>query len=151
LWGFKKRYRFLTVFFRVYLPVWHRVKTGRYLPCRTIILAGMIKAIGKHIRFLRQQNDWTQEDVAKRLGISVPAYCKIETGHTDPRLSRLVSIADALGVTLPELFPVGDGKSDTGRGELEQATRALAERELQINLLQLKIIHLYEEMLGQEK
>ena len=48
--------------------------------------------LGKKIKMLRQQNGWSQGDVAKRLDISVPAFSKIETGVTDINLSRLEQI-----------------------------------------------------------
>lgn len=34
--------------------------------------------LGKAIRLLRHQKDWSQRDVAKRLDISIPAFSKIE-------------------------------------------------------------------------
>jgi transcriptional regulator with XRE-family HTH domain len=50
------------------------------------------KSVGKNIRTLRHQRGWSQEDVANRLGISIPAFSKIETGVTDINLSRLEQI-----------------------------------------------------------
>ena len=41
------------------------------------------KSIGKSIRILRHQHGWSQEDIANRLGISIPAFSKIETGVTE--------------------------------------------------------------------
>jgi transcriptional regulator with XRE-family HTH domain len=40
------------------------------------------KSVGMNIRTLRHQRGWSQEDVADRLGISIPAFSKIETGVT---------------------------------------------------------------------
>jgi transcriptional regulator with XRE-family HTH domain len=48
--------------------------------------------LGRKIKLMRQQNGWSQGDVAKRLDISVPAFSKIETGVTDINLSRLEQI-----------------------------------------------------------
>jgi len=39
-----------------------------------------MNTLGKKIRLLRHQKGWSQEDVAKRLDISIPAFSKIETG-----------------------------------------------------------------------
>jgi transcriptional regulator with XRE-family HTH domain len=36
-----------------------------------------MKALGKKIRLLRHQKGWSQEDVAKKLDISIPAFSKI--------------------------------------------------------------------------
>jgi transcriptional regulator with XRE-family HTH domain len=45
-----------------------------------------MKTLGKKIRLLRHQKGWSQEEVAKRLDISIPAFSKIETGITDINL-----------------------------------------------------------------
>ena len=52
-----------------------------------------MQTLGKKIRLLRHQKSWSQEDVAKQLGISIPAFSKIETGITDINLSRLEQIS----------------------------------------------------------
>ena len=58
------------------------------------------KSVGKNIRTLRHQRGWSQEDVAHRLGISIPAFSKIETGVTDINLSRLEQIANIYEVNV---------------------------------------------------
>lgn len=60
----------------------------------------------KKLRFLRE---WNQKIVAEKLGISVPAYSKIESGVTDPSLSRVEQIAKIYNVR-PEtlLVPIDD-------------------------------------------
>jgi len=45
--------------------------------------------IGKEIKKLRQKLNFTQYLVAEKLGISIPAFSKIETGITDINRSRL--------------------------------------------------------------
>jgi len=62
--------------------------------------------VGQGIKMLRQKHGWTQEDVANRLGISIPALSKIETGVTDVNLSRLEQIADIYEITLLQLLNV---------------------------------------------
>ena len=37
-----------------------------------------MKTLGKKIKLLRHQRSWNQEDMAKRLDISIPAFSKIE-------------------------------------------------------------------------
>jgi len=39
-----------------------------------------MKILATNIRMLRQQNNWSQEDIARKLGISIPAFSKIEPG-----------------------------------------------------------------------
>ena len=58
-----------------------------------------MKTLGKKIRLLRHQRSWSQEDVAKQLDISIPAFSKIETGITDVNLSRLEQIATLFGMS----------------------------------------------------
>ena len=63
-----------------------------------------MNTIGKKIRLLRHQQGWSQDDVAKKLGISIPAFSKIETGISDINLSRLEQIASLFGFSLVELL-----------------------------------------------
>lgn len=53
--------------------------------------------IGYRIRKLREQRDYTQENMAYELGLSTSAYSKIETGRTDPSVGRITQIAKILG------------------------------------------------------
>jgi len=59
--------------------------------------------IGKKLRALRLSKGLTQEELAFRLGISLPAYSKIERGITDVNISRLEQISIELGVK-PKVF-----------------------------------------------
>jgi len=60
--------------------------------------------IYEKIRFMRSFKNWSQEEMAGRLGLSVNGYAKIERGETDVTLSRLKQIVDVLGIDLAELF-----------------------------------------------
>ena len=60
--------------------------------------------IGREIKRLRHDNDWTQEDVAGQLYIGRDAYGDIERGKTDICLSRLAQIANLFGVDVTFLF-----------------------------------------------
>jgi transcriptional regulator with XRE-family HTH domain len=64
------------------------------------------KTIGQRIRELRTQRTerWTQEDLAERARISVSFLSMIERGERVAHVETLASLADALGVTLAELF-----------------------------------------------
>ncbi len=62
------------------------------------------KTIGKNIRTFRHQHGWSQEDVANRLGISIPAFSKIETGVTDINLSRLEQIANIYEIDVVQIL-----------------------------------------------
>jgi transcriptional regulator with XRE-family HTH domain len=60
--------------------------------------------VGRDIRTLRQKEQWSQGEVAKRLDISIPAFSKIETGITDINLSRLDQISRLFNVSIMEIL-----------------------------------------------
>lgn len=64
------------------------------------------KRIGHRIRELRTQRPerWTQEELAERARISVSFLSMIERGERVPHVETLAALAEALGVTLAELF-----------------------------------------------
>ena len=81
--------------------------------------------------------------VAYKVGISVPAYSKIESGSTDVNLSRLEQIAHVLGVNVVGLLSeVNELIAPTNSVPL----KLLAERDFQVNALQRKIVELREEL-----
>lgn len=110
-----------------------------------------MKTLGKKIRLLRHQKGWSQEDVAKQLDISIPAFSKIETGITDVNLSRLEQIASLFEFSVVQLLNYND-EEDTNEyvNELEAANKKLAEKDLQLIELQKKVIELYEELRSQK-
>ena len=69
-----------------------------------------MKTLGKKIRLLRHQKGWSQEDVAKRLDISIPAFSKIETGITDINLSRLEQISNLFEMTVVQLLTFNESE-----------------------------------------
>ena len=106
-----------------------------------------MKTLGKKIRLLRHQKGWSQEDVAKRLDISIPAFSKIETGITDINLSRLEQIAKLFDMTVVQLLTYNDTEQQEKYvSELETITKRLQERETEVIELQKKIIDLFEEI-----
>src|SRR3954468_20519201 len=106
-----------------------------------------MKTLGKKIRLLRHQKGWSQEDVAKRLDISIPAFSKIETGITDVNLSRLEQIASLFEMSVVQLLTFNDTEQQEKYvSELEVLTKKLQEREMEVIDLQKKIIVLYEEL-----
>jgi transcriptional regulator with XRE-family HTH domain len=62
------------------------------------------ESIGYRIRKLREQKDYTQDNMGAELGITAGAYAKIERGETDPSAKRLMQIADILGVEVSYFF-----------------------------------------------
>lgn len=106
-----------------------------------------MKTLGKKIRLLRHQKGWSQEDVARRLGISIPAFSKIETGITDINLSRLEQIAALFEMSVVQLLTFNDTNEEQKIvNELEIINKKLIEREAEVIDLQKKVIELFEEL-----
>ena len=104
-----------------------------------------MQTLGKKIRLLRHQKCWSQEDVSKQLGISIPAFSKIETGITDINLSRLEQIAKLFELTVVQLLSThGDEDQETYNMEVNNLNLKLHERESELIDLQKKLIDLYE-------
>ncbi len=62
------------------------------------------KRLGPRIRELRKQLSCTQEELAHRAHISVSFLSMVERGGRAPRLQTLATLADALSVSLADLF-----------------------------------------------
>ena len=107
------------------------------------------KSAGKNIRTLRHEHGWSQEDVANRLGISIPAFSKIETGVTDINLSRLEQIANIFEVSVVNLLSLEYTEEPSTQDlSLSIIQKQLTDRETEITNLQRKVILLYEELLS---
>ena len=60
------------------------------------------------LRVLRAENDWTQEDLAKKLGISRQAVIAIEKEKYDPSLPLAFKIARLFQKSVEEIFKYDD-------------------------------------------
>jgi transcriptional regulator with XRE-family HTH domain len=107
-----------------------------------------MKALGQNIRTLRHQKGWSQEDVARQLGISIPAFSKIETGITDINLSRLEQVAGIFGLSAVQLLTLADGNVEQFTAEMDTVNEKLHIRETEVIGLQKKVIELFEELRG---
>lgn len=79
--------------------------------------------VGTTVRELRRNNDLTLADVAAQAGISSGMLSKIENGQAATSLDTLARIAEALGVTLSQLFRGFD--VPTGGAQLVKATQGM--------------------------
>ncbi len=59
--------------------------------------------IGDKLRNIRTEKGFSQNDIAKKLGISQPSYAQYESGKRKPKIETLFRISNALGMT-PEEF-----------------------------------------------
>ncbi len=105
------------------------------------------KTVGKNIRAYRHQHGWSQEDVANKLGISIPAFSKIETGVTDINLSRLEQIANIYEIDVVQILAMdAEQPAQQQPSNLSVVQKKLVDREAEIVNLQRKVILLYEEL-----
>ncbi len=56
------------------------------------------------IRVLRAERDWTQAELAARIGVSRQAIVAIENGKYEPALGLAFRIARAFGKNIEEVF-----------------------------------------------
>jgi transcriptional regulator with XRE-family HTH domain len=66
--------------------------------------------VHEKIRSLREEKNLSQDDMAKKLHMSLNGYSRIERGETKVSVLKLEKIAKALEVDLIELIPL-DGKN----------------------------------------
>ena len=62
------------------------------------------KQLGARIRYLRQQKNWSMEDLALEAGINRNYLCDLERGSRNPTVNVLNKIAKALDINLSTLF-----------------------------------------------
>jgi transcriptional regulator with XRE-family HTH domain len=60
--------------------------------------------IGDNIKRIREAKKLSQKEVITAIGMGAAQYSRIENGKTDPSVSTLERVAQALGVELAELF-----------------------------------------------
>ena len=82
-------------------------------------------SLGRKIAQLRNERGMTQRDLADRLDINQSMVTRWEKDQVQPKSSTLERLAQALEVTVEELFP--DSETDTAR---PTTIRGLANREL---------------------
>lgn len=61
--------------------------------------------IGKNIKKARLKTDLTQAEIAKKVGINVNYYARIERGEHVPSLEVLEAIAKVLKIKSSEILP----------------------------------------------
>ena len=74
----------------------------------------------QRVRSNREQLNLTQEDVARKLGVTASAVSTWEAGRARPRLDKLSQLAELFGITVSELMgePAGQERSVRGTSAL---------------------------------
>jgi putative transcriptional regulator len=62
------------------------------------------------LRVLRAEVDWTQAQLAEKVGVSRQAIIAVENGKYDPALPLAFKLARAFGKTVEEVFVWEDSK-----------------------------------------
>jgi putative transcriptional regulator len=60
--------------------------------------------VKNNLRDLRAERDWSQADLAEKLGVSRQTVNAIETEKYDPSLPLAFKIADLFGLKIEEIF-----------------------------------------------
>ncbi|MDR0929504.1 MAG: helix-turn-helix domain-containing protein [Oscillospiraceae bacterium] len=79
--------------------------------------------IGEVIREHRKAKNLTQEEMARRLGVTAPAVNKWEKGHSLPDVALLSPIARLLGISMDTLLCHQEELSDAEAGHMLEQTR----------------------------
>lgn len=86
------------------------------------------RRFGGVVQTLREAAGLTQEQLAEKIDRSVDTVSNIERGANSTRIETAGRIADALGVTLPELFEFQDGgEARSRRRDISSLARAMAD------------------------
>ena len=67
-------------------------------------LAARRESVGQRIGRLRKARQWTQADLATRLGVTETSVCYWQQDRSRPRTARLQSLASLLGTTVAVLL-----------------------------------------------
>lgn len=60
--------------------------------------------VKNRLKVLRAERDWSQGDLAERLGVSRQSVNALETGKYDPSLPLAFKIARLFGLSIEEIF-----------------------------------------------
>ena len=59
--------------------------------------------LGKNIKYYRKQKNWTQQELADKMGISLNFMGKIEVAFSKPSLDTLIDFAEVFDISVLEL------------------------------------------------
>ncbi|OOF84211.1 transcriptional regulator [Rodentibacter ratti] len=64
--------------------------------------------VNEKIKLLREDRQWTQEEMAQKLSMTTKGYAKIERGETISNLPRIEQIAEVFDMDICELLAYGE-------------------------------------------
>lgn len=83
----------------------------------------MVKNLHKKIKLLREENNFSQEYMAKELGMSRPTYMQIETGERDLTISEAKKVASIFSLRLEDFLTLEKTTKSTIVLEKEKAPK----------------------------
>lgn len=98
------------------------------------------------IKRLRLERNWTQVEMAQKLGISDSAYSKIEAEITEINLTRLLKIAVIFEIRPALLLPNILTEDSVLKEEIHSLKDRLRKMEEKMLKLQEKLIKMYEDI-----
>ena len=78
-------------------------------------------SVGENIAYFRKKLGLTQEMLSERIGVTAQAVSKWENGVTNPDISLLPQISEALGIGIGDLFDGSRERRAVGFGQLPDA------------------------------
>lgn len=107
------------------------------------------------VRLMREMRQWTQEEMAEKMNMSLSGYAKVERGETKLHLDKLQQIAQIFDIDVVELISANEkglfffmsGNSDCTTSTYYSGNESLM---LENEKLKLIITH-KEEMLAQKE
>ncbi|KZN95226.1 MULTISPECIES: helix-turn-helix domain-containing protein [Aeribacillus] len=94
-----------------------------------------------NMKFFRKEKGWTQKQLAEKLNMTRSVISKLETGVQQPSLEQLVSISEALEISIDHL--VGQGGTPSMLAEVLEPYRSEKHLEEVIDFL-IKHPNLYD-------
>ncbi|MDO4198257.1 MAG: helix-turn-helix transcriptional regulator [Erysipelotrichaceae bacterium] len=90
------------------------------------------RKIGAFLKYLRNEKNITQEELAEKLNVSGRTVSRWETGSNMPDISLLVDIAEFYDVSIPEII-YGERKNGKMKEEVKETALALSDYTEEIN------------------
>lgn len=100
------------------------MKTGQSAMADPKAEGGASSTIGERIREAREAQDWSPDEMARRLGVTVDTVAEWESGERDPRSNRIVILAGVLGVSAHWLLDGSDEFAPESDNDPTDAVRA---------------------------
>ena len=83
------------------------------------------KKVGELIKTERENNGWTQSQLARQAGVAKQVVSNIERGAVTASVNTLAAVAHAIGLTIQDIIDVGFGKLPQRELQLIATTGAL--------------------------